>query len=78
MKALLKLAFAGAITYAVVKSIVERSRAAQGAGRQATDAANPPRSVDDIPTLRSVRDAEPQRPEPLRDEDLNIAQNAPF
>jgi hypothetical protein len=31
-----------------------------------------------VPTLRPVRDAEPPRPEPLRDDDLNVAQNAPF
>jgi hypothetical protein len=31
-----------------------------------------------VPTLRPLRDAEPPRPEPLRDEDLNVAQNAPF
>jgi hypothetical protein len=31
-----------------------------------------------LPTLHPVRDAEPTRPEPLRDADLNVAQNAPF
>jgi len=31
-----------------------------------------------VPTLQPVRDAEPTRPEPLRDADLNVAQNAPF
>jgi hypothetical protein len=31
-----------------------------------------------VPTLQPVRDAEPMRPEPLRDADLNVAQNAPF
>jgi hypothetical protein len=31
-----------------------------------------------VPTLHGVQDAEPQRPEPLRDRDLNVAQNAPF
>jgi hypothetical protein len=31
-----------------------------------------------VPTLQPVRDAEPLRPEPLRESDLNVAQNAPF
>ncbi len=31
-----------------------------------------------VPTLQPVRDAEPLRTEPLRDEDLNVAQNAPL
>jgi hypothetical protein len=31
-----------------------------------------------VPTLQPVRDAEPLRPEPLREADLNVAQNAPF
>ena len=31
-----------------------------------------------VPTLHPVRDAEPLRPEPLREADLNVAQNAPL
>jgi hypothetical protein len=30
------------------------------------------------PTLQPVEDADPLRPEPLREEDLKVAQNAPF
>ena len=33
---------------------------------------------DGLPTLNPVRDAEPNAAEPLRDEDLRVAQNAPF
>ena len=33
---------------------------------------------DDLPTVNPVRDAEPTTAEPLRDEDLRVAQNAPF
>jgi hypothetical protein len=31
-----------------------------------------------LPTLNPLRDAEPNMAEPLRDEDLRVAQNAPF
>jgi len=31
-----------------------------------------------VPTLQPVRDAEPLRPEPLSESDLNVAQNAPL
>ena len=34
--------------------------------------------ADRVPTLKPVRDAEPLRPEPLQEDDLNIAQNAPL
>jgi hypothetical protein len=34
-----------------------------------------PRSV---PTLRPLEDADPFKSEPLREEDLKVAQNAPF
>jgi hypothetical protein len=33
---------------------------------------------ESIPTLHPVEDAEPHQAEPLRDEDLRVAQNAPF
>jgi hypothetical protein len=58
MKALIGIALAAAITYAVLKSAGKRSR--------------------DVPTLQPVQDADPLRPEPLRDGDLKVAQNAPF
>jgi len=78
MKTLFKFGIAAAVTYVVVDAILKRSRTGQGAAQEFTDAANPPSSVEEIPTLRAVRDAEPQLPEPLRDEDLNVAQNSPF
>jgi hypothetical protein len=31
-----------------------------------------------VPTLRPAQDADPQRPEPLRDGDLKVAQNSPL
>jgi hypothetical protein len=33
---------------------------------------------DELPTLNPLRDAEPTVAEPLRDDDLRVAQNAPF
>ena len=36
------------------------------------------RSPRSVPTLQPVQDADPLRPEPLRDGDLKVAQNAPF
>ena len=36
------------------------------------------RSLDHIPVLQPVRDAEPDIEEPLKDDDLRVAQNAPF
>jgi hypothetical protein len=33
---------------------------------------------DDVPVLQPVRDADPQRSEPLSADDLPVAQNAPF
>jgi hypothetical protein len=35
-------------------------------------------SIDDIPVLQPVRDAEPHADEPLKESDLRVAQNAPF
>ena len=35
-------------------------------------------SPEDLPTLEPVRDAEGQVREPLREEDLRVAQNAPL
>ena len=72
MKALLKLAFATGLTYALIKAILAERTARAGA--QATDAANPPGSVDDIPTLRAS-DAQAPRSGSLDDE---VAPGAPF
>jgi hypothetical protein len=58
MKALLKLALAGALAAVLVRWARE--------------------SLDELPTVNPVRDAEPNAAEPLRDEDLRVAQNAPF
>lgn len=62
MKTLLKLALAGAIAAVL----------ARWARQWLADAS------DGFPTLGPVRDAEPTVAEPLRDEDLRVAQNAPF
>lgn len=75
MKAILTIALTAAATYAVIKVLEHLDTTGAEPG---SDAANPPSSIDDIPTLRGVRDAEPLRAEPLREEDLNVAQNAPF
>jgi hypothetical protein len=62
MKTLLKLALMGAAAVVLVKWSREWK----------DDAGN------ELPTLKPVRDAEPNLAEPLRDEDLRVAQNAPF
>ncbi len=62
MKALLKLALAGA--FAAI--LVHWTRQWLADAR------------DDLPTLHPVRDAGPNVAEPLRDEDLRVAQNSPF
>jgi hypothetical protein len=36
------------------------------------------RSLDNIPVLQPVRDSEPNIEEPLQDDDLRVAQNAPL
>jgi hypothetical protein len=62
MKTLLKVALAGALAAVLVKW-TRQWQTDEGAG---------------LPTLNPVRDAEPNHAEPLRDEDLRVAQNAPF
>jgi hypothetical protein len=53
MKTLFTIALAAAVTYAVLK-VLEHD--AKGSAQSGVDAANPPASVDDIPTLKGVRD----------------------
>ena len=62
MKTLLKLALMGAVTAVLVKWSREGKYDARNV----------------LPTLNPGRDAEPNMAEPLRDEDLRVAQNAPF
>ena len=62
MKTLLKLALAGALAAVLVRW-----------ARDWLDEA-----WDDFPTVNPVRDAEPTAAEPLREEDLRVAQNSPF
>jgi len=62
MKTLLKVALAGALAAVLVKW-ARQWQVDGGAG---------------LPTLNPVRDAEPNQAEPLRDDDLRVAQNAPF
>ena len=74
MKALLRLALATGLTYALVKAMLAMSRTARPAAAPPTDAAHPPTSVDDIPTLRAT-DAHAQRSGSLDDE---VAPGPPF
>ena len=67
MKAILKFALVAAATYALIKVALERAERMGGASQHGIDAANPPSSVDDIPTLKAVRD-----------DDVNVAQNIPL
>jgi hypothetical protein len=62
MKTLLKIALAGALAAVLVR----------WARNWTADA------LDELPTVNPVRDAEPTAAEPLRDEDLRVAQNTPF
>jgi len=62
MKTLFKLALAGALAAVLVKWM--RQWTADG--------------WDVLPPANPLRDAEPDVEEPLREEDLRVAQNAPF
>jgi hypothetical protein len=70
MKAIFTIALAAAVTYAVIKVL---EHADKGVMQPGVDAANPPSSLDDIPTLRAARDAQPPR-----EDDLNVARNATY
>ena len=78
MKAILKFALAAAATYVLMKAALERADELQDAGQPGSDAANPPASVDDIPTLQAVGDGELQPPGAARDPDLKVEQSVPF
>jgi hypothetical protein len=57
MKTLFTIALAAAVTYAVLKVLEHDAKgSAQSGAQSGVDAANPPTSVDDIPTLKGVRD----------------------
>jgi hypothetical protein len=66
-------ALAGFVVYALLKSRDARD-VRQAAGEEGRDRS----SIDDMPVLQPVQDAEPLAPEPLREEDQRVAQNAPF
>lgn len=78
MRTLFKFGIAAAATYVLVDAFFKRLHADDDAMQEFTDAANPPSSIDDIPTLHAVRDAEPSLSEPLEEDNLNVAQNAPL
>ena len=82
MKTLFKFGLAAAVTYVLVDALFKRLGADsdddESWEQDFTDAAYPPSSIDEIPTLHAVRDAEPQLSEPLREDDLNVAQNSPL
>jgi hypothetical protein len=62
-----KLAMAGAIAGALTV-ILRKAWAYERSSREEAD----------IPTLHPVEDANPDQDEPLRQEDLRVAQNAPL
>ena len=72
MKALFKFALVAGLATVFARAFLRRmeERRVERSGERPSD--------DAVPTLHAVRDAEPQRPEPLREGDLNVAQNAPF
>ncbi|HET7811245.1 MAG TPA: hypothetical protein VFL16_11785 [Steroidobacteraceae bacterium] len=72
MKTLLRFAIAVALTTVAARAFLRRmeDRRSEQSGERPSD--------DAVPTLHAVQDAEPQKPEPLREGDLNVAQNAPF
>jgi hypothetical protein len=72
MRAIQKIAMLAVLAGAIVK-ILRTTRATRG-----THATRDRSSIDDVPVLQPVRDAEPNLDEPLQDADLRVAQNAPF
>lgn len=65
-KIILAAAIAGALTIVIRKALAyERASRAE-------------RLPDRIPTLHPIEDAAPHQAEPLRQEDLRVAQNAPL
>ena len=61
-----KIALAAAVAGALI-IILRKAMAYERAARE-----------DTLPTLQPVRDAEPSQPEPLRADDLRVAQNSPL
>jgi hypothetical protein len=76
MKTLLKFAFAAAVATALVKAILRQREERRNESGQGTAPGSSAEYA--VPTLHAAQDAEPQRDEPLREGDLNVAQNAPF
>ena len=74
MNAILKIAVAAAFAAAIV--YVARRLGMNQSGTE--DNMSGHDFGDTVPVLHPVEDAEPQIEEPLRDEDLRVAQNAPF
>jgi hypothetical protein len=66
MTLLYKLALVGALAGTLI-IILRKALAYERASR-----------LENIPTLHPVEDAEPYQAEPLRQEDLRVAQNAPL
>ena len=64
MNKLLKVAVAAALA-AVIVEVARRARLSWWTN-------------DELPTLNPVADAQPKVHEPLREDDLRVAQNAPF
>jgi hypothetical protein len=72
-----KFALGAALAGFLVNALV-RSREARDVPPAGGEEGRGRSSIDDVPELQPVRDAEPLAPEPLRDEDQRVAQNAPF
>jgi hypothetical protein len=77
MKALFKFALGAALGGFLLNTLV-KSRVARNVREAAGEEGRGRSSIDDVPELQPVRDAEPLAPEPLQEEDLRVAQNAPF
>lgn len=67
MGTLFKFGLAAAVTYIVVDALFKRLETDDDKLQDFIDAANPPSSIDEIPTLRA-----------MDDDDLNVAENAPL
>ena len=72
MKAILKATLAAAVAAGVFNALLSRSVARQA------EAFRRNRTVNRVPTLNPIADAEPFVEEPLQESDLRVAQNSPL
>jgi hypothetical protein len=77
MKTLFKLAAGAALAGFLAHMLLDNRP--YGRKRNLRAGVDPDRSsVDDVPEVQPVQDAEPLAGEPLQQDDLRVAQNAPF